>query len=95
MTRAEVLHGARNAADRQNLLTVLSTFQQLSIPDPVWDAVGDCLAALRAGGVTLPFQDAVLAVLAMHFGIEVWTRDKQFLLIQRAFPSLKLFQEPP
>src|SRR5437879_2789397 len=66
VTRAEVLSGARSAVDRQNLLSILFTFQQLSIPDSVWDVVGDCLAALRASGITLPFQDIVLAVLAMH-----------------------------
>src|SRR3712207_4062667 len=48
VTRAEVLHGARNPADRARLLTVLSAFQQVLIPDAAWDVVGDHLAALRS-----------------------------------------------
>jgi predicted nucleic acid-binding protein len=64
-TRAELLQGARRPADRQNLLILLNTFQQVSIPDALWDSVGDNLAALRAGGVTVPFADAVIATVAL------------------------------
>ena len=49
VTRAEVLCGSRNPADRQKLLATLAAFQYLPIPDPLWDTVGDNLAALRAG----------------------------------------------
>jgi predicted nucleic acid-binding protein len=61
----------------------------------VWDTVGDSLAVLRAGGVTVPFPDAVIATLGISLGVEVWTRDKQFVLMQNALPGLRLFLEPP
>jgi predicted nucleic acid-binding protein len=95
ITRAEVLHGALNPADRGNLLTILARFQQVSIPDALWDVVGDHLAALRAAGIRVPFPDVVIASLGISLGVEVWTRDKQFALIQGALPALALFQEPP
>jgi predicted nucleic acid-binding protein len=95
ITRAEVLHGARDPAHRQKLLTLLGTFGQISIPDALWDSVGDNLAALRAGGVTVAFQDAVLATLALANAIELWARDQDFIHIQHVLPALKLFQEPP
>lgn len=50
ITRAEVLHGARNPTDRQRLIQALNVFAQIAIPDSMWDAVGDALAALRAAG---------------------------------------------
>ncbi len=93
--RAEVLCGSRNPANRQKLLTSLSAFQTLPIPEALWDVVGDNLAALRAVGLTIPFPDTVLASVAMANGIELWTRDKHFPLVQRFLPALKLFQEPP
>jgi predicted nucleic acid-binding protein len=74
ITRAEVLHGARNPADRQRLLTQLNIFAQVAIPDSIWDAVGDALAAFRASGLTVPFPDAVLACVAIAYGMEFWTR---------------------
>jgi predicted nucleic acid-binding protein len=95
ITRAEVLCGALGAKHRQRLLSALNVLQLASIPDTLWDTVGDHLAALRAGGVTIPFPDAVIAALAIDLDIELWTRDKHFADVQRILPQLKLFQEPP
>jgi hypothetical protein len=86
VTRAEALHGSRNPANQQNLLTTLNTFQPVTIPDSVWDAVGDNLAALRAGGLTIPFADAVIASVAIANDIEQWTRDQHFTQVQRILP---------
>jgi predicted nucleic acid-binding protein len=95
VTRAEVLHGAKNPADRARVLTVLNAFRQVPIPDNLWDVVGDLLAALRSSGVTVPFNDVMIAAVAVSIGVELWTRDNQFQLIQQAEPRLVLFQEPP
>jgi predicted nucleic acid-binding protein len=95
ITRAEVLHGARNPADRQRLLNQLNVFAQVAIPDSIWDTVGDTLAALRAAGLTVPFPDTVLACVAVAYGMELWSRDQHFSLIQTVLPQLRLFQEPP
>jgi predicted nucleic acid-binding protein len=70
-------------------------FAQVAIPDTIWDTVGDALAALRAAGVTVPFPDAVLACVAITYGLELWTRDQHFSLMQAVLPQLRLFQEPP
>jgi predicted nucleic acid-binding protein len=45
--------------------------------------------------VVVPFPDVVLATVAIANGIELWTRDKHFALIQGVLPALRLFQEPP
>lgn len=95
IVRAEVLHGARTPADRQQAVALLNALPQVPIPDTLWDPVGDNLAALRAGGVVVQFPDVVLATVAIANGIELWTRDKHFALIQGILPSLTLFQEPP
>ncbi len=94
-TRAEVLCGAQNAGHRAKLIAHLSAFHHLAFPDPLWDAVGDNLSALRLSGLTVPFPDAVIVTLGMHLGIEVWSRDKHFPAIQKVLPALKLFTEPP
>ena len=94
-TRAEVLHGARNPADRGRLVTVLNAFHQVPIPDSLWDDVGALLAALRGGGVAVPFPDALIATVAVSSGLELWIRDNQFQLIRAVEPRLLLFREPP
>ena len=95
VTRAELLHGSRNPRDRARLVVLLDALTQLSIPETVWDLVGDHLAALRAGGLTIPFPDALIATLAIANGMELWTRDTHFTLVQKNLPVLKLFTEPP
>jgi predicted nucleic acid-binding protein len=95
ITRAEVLHGARNLADRAVLISLLNCFAQVLTPESTWDAVGDNLAKLRSSGITVPFPDVVLATVAVEGGHEIWSRDAHFQLIRGALPALRLFPEPP
>src|SRR5262245_13850190 len=95
IVRAELLHGVRTPAERQQAIALLGTLAHVPIPDSLWDQVGDNLAALRAVGVVVPFPDVVLVTLAIDSGVELWTRDKHFVLMQPVLPALKLFQEPP
>ena len=95
VTRAEILAGARGAKDRQRLVQFLSTFQQVPIPEALWDLIGDYLASLYASGITVPLPDVVIATLGIENDMEVWARDPHFLLMHKALPRLKLYQEPP
>jgi predicted nucleic acid-binding protein len=84
IVRAELLCGARDPAHRSNLLTLLATFAQISISEPIWDVAGDHLAALRRRGITVPFPDVVIATLGIVNDIEVWARDPHFPAMQTA-----------
>jgi predicted nucleic acid-binding protein len=94
-TRAEIFCGARSSADRQRLAVFLSPFQQVSIADSLWDALGDNLAALRASGITVPLADAIIATVGIENNIEVWTRDPHFRKMQQVLSRLRLFHELP
>ena len=89
--RAEVLHGSRDPRHRAQLVAALDAFRQENIPPTLWDQVGDYLASLRGRGISVPFNDVAIAALAIHLGVELWTRDNQFTLIQSAFPALRLY----
>jgi predicted nucleic acid-binding protein len=95
VTRAEVLHGSRGPGHRQNVLTLLNAFHQVPIQDALWDTVGDHLATLRGAGISVSFADAVIATVAVEGGLEHWTRDGHFALMQAVVPQLRLFLEPP
>jgi len=95
IVRAECLTGEKKPHNRRAIVTALDTFTQLSFPESLWDSVGLQRTILQAGGVTLPFNDVAIATLALHYDIELWTRDKQFQLMQNVLTKLKLFQEPP
>lgn len=89
--RAEILCGTRDDQHRDRLIDALDVFHQISIPESLWDDIGDSLATLRRSGVTVPFTDLVIATVAS--GLQLWTRDKQFSLIQKLVPQLQLFDE--
>jgi predicted nucleic acid-binding protein len=95
VVRAELLCGARDTSHRGTLLTLLATLHQVSIPDDLWDKVGDNLATLRKKGVTVPFPDAVIATLGIDNDLEVWARDPHFPTMQQHLLRLRLYQEPP
>jgi predicted nucleic acid-binding protein len=93
VTRAEILSGARNQQDQMRLLTILDGFQQITIPDAIWDDVGSIQSQLRVGGVTVALADAVLTAVALALDVEIWTRDADFENVQRILPALKLYRE--
>jgi predicted nucleic acid-binding protein len=95
VTRAEILAGARHPRDRQRLMQFLGAFQQVATSEPLWDLAGDTLATLYAGGITVPFPDALVAAIAIANAFEVWARDPHFPMMQKLLPHLKLFQESP
>jgi predicted nucleic acid-binding protein len=74
---------------------LLTTFNHLAIADSLWDKVGDNLAAFRSKGLTVPLPDAVIATLGIENDMEVWARDPHFPAMQKIFPALRLYQEPP
>ncbi len=92
---AELLHGARTPRERSLVIALVATLGSVPIDDSLWEEVGDNLAALRSGGITVPFQDVVIATVAINLGIELWTRDRHFIQMQAVLSALRLFQEPP
>lgn len=93
--RAEILHGARSDADYRRLITMLDGFPRADLDITDWDDVGRHLASLRRVGLTVPFQDAAIATLAIRDGLDLWAYDAHFPLIQKSLPALRLFVEPP
>ena len=92
--RAEVLAGASTSAKWDRISVALDDFDYLAFPETLWDQVARHSLQLRFSGYKFPFNDVAIATLALHYDCELWTRDKQFALIQSVLPSLKLFQEP-
>ena len=94
VTRAEVLHGARNANDAAALVAAMDCFVQVSINQSVWDELGRYLAQLRVAGVSVPFPDALIAAVAIRENCDVWTYDAHFKAIRSVLTELRLFDGP-
>ncbi len=90
VTWAEMLQGARSEEDVETIRLRLSRFRQVSIPEGIWPELGANLSILRHAGITVPFPDVLLATIAIHHDLSLWTLDKHFTLIHKYLPNLQL-----
>lgn len=88
---AELIQGAYSDKNKQRIQETLSLFEQVNLED--WETFGQQLYALRKHGVTVPFQDAMIASIALKYNLPVWTNDKHFVRMQKAMPELQLVTE--
>jgi predicted nucleic acid-binding protein len=48
--------------------------------------------SLSISGVSVPFQDAAIAAVAIEYGLELWTNDRYYKKIADLIPDLILFR---
>jgi predicted nucleic acid-binding protein len=92
ITRAEILHGSKDDADRAQLVRLLDSFPPVPMAPTLWDKLGHNLCELRKSGIVIPFTDAAVATVAIEENVEVWAFDRHFPLMANVLP-LKLFQD--
>ena len=85
---AELIQGACSDKNRQKIEETLSLFEQINLED--WGTFGNQLYDLRIHGITVPFQDAMIASVAVKHCLPVLTNDRHFVRMQRTMPELKL-----
>lgn len=88
--RLEVLGGAR-AEDRHRLGRHFSVIPYRSCSEADWTRAIALAWQLRERGVTVPWLDVVIASLALHDGIRLYTLDAHFTQIA-ALTDLRLYQ---
>ncbi len=91
--RAEVLHGARDNHEIDDMLEAFKTFENLPLDDYDWYDVGFMLQTLRTHGIQVPMTDAVIAFTAIKYDAPLWTHDAHFKHIQLCYPELSLYEE--
>ncbi len=74
---------------KTELLRGSNSEEQFSQKD--WISLSKQFIALKQNGLAVPFQDAMIAYLAIKHNCELWTNDKHFKLMQVVLPELKLF----
>ena len=89
---AELMNGAKNEQELAEVHRLLSAMPQVGVPESAWTEMGRNLYALRKVGLKFPFQDVLLATLAIVHDLEIWTNDSHFALMQQTLKSLRLFE---
>ena len=89
--KLEVLGGAR-AQDRKALETEFQCIPYLPMMDDSWDAAKNLAWRLRDKGCTAPWNDILIASLALKAECRVYAIDKHFEMMQSAGIGLMLYQ---
>jgi len=91
ITKAELLYGARNESEFRKIKNALEYFSEVEIDIDIWDELGRNLFLLKTNGLTVPFQDALLATVALKNNLQIWTNDKHFNFIRLILSDLQLY----
>ena len=89
--KTELLRGSNSEKQFSQMEDALNDFKYLSFSEKDWISLAKQFLTLKKNGLVVPFQDAMIAYLAIKNNCEVWTNDKHFKLMQIVFPELKLF----
>lgn len=92
ITFAELIHGARSDSEIDKIVKSLDCFVRLEVKENDWIEIGKLLNNLKKKGISVPFQDSILAYTALKHNAEIWTNDKHFDMIKTVFSDLKIFE---
>ena len=87
----ELLRSSKNPKESEKLKTALECFEYLSFEKQDWLEVACLFAKLKKSGLTVPFQDGIIAYLAIKNDCQIWTLVNHFKLIKTVVPLLKLY----
>ena len=91
--RLEVLGGAR-AADRRKLESYLSLLPYFPVEEMDWRQAIRHGWSLRDAGLTIPWNDILVATVALRFGFRVYAVDAHFDSLARAL-GFELYKAGP
>ncbi len=89
--KTELLRGSNSEEQFSQMEEALNDFIYLPFSEKDWISLSKQFIALKQNGLAVPFQDAMIAYLAIKHNCELWTNDKHFKLMQVVLPELKLF----
>ena len=78
----ELYSGIRNKKERKAIELFVNSVDCLPIEQNGWLQIGVFICNLKKNGLSVPFQDAVLAYLAVKNNCKILTKDKHFSMMK-------------
>lgn len=88
---AELLIGVRSKKEEEAVKLFINSLDSLQFLEDDWQNLGMFLANLRKSGISVPFQYAYIAFLAIKYEAKLLTQDKHFKMIKQKYENLRLF----
>ncbi|HQP49214.1 MAG TPA: PIN domain-containing protein [Spirochaetota bacterium] len=90
--QAELIHGAKTDKELTRIIQALDELIFLDIDREDWIDIGKFLNKLKKKGITIPFQDAIIAFIAVKYNAFIWSNDQHFKIIQSNVKQLRLLK---
>ncbi|MBS7242292.1 MAG: PIN domain-containing protein [Treponema sp.] len=89
--KSELLRGTSSEKQFIEVFNALDCFNYLFFGESDWSELAKLFVDLRKNGISIPFQDGMIAYLAIKNNCKLWTNDKHFKLIQIVKPELQIY----
>ncbi|MBI1921284.1 MAG: PIN domain-containing protein [Geobacter sp.] len=77
----ELVQGVKSEKEEKALIDALHAVDYLEMTESLWIKAGRLSGALRKKGVTIPFSDVIVALLAQENNLAILTVDKHFEMV--------------
>lgn len=89
--KSELLRGTSSEKQFREVFNALDCFNYLFFEESDWSELAKLFVDFRKNGISIPFQDGMIAYLAIKNNCKLWTNDKHFKLIQIVKPELQIY----
>ena len=79
---SELYSGIRSKKEEKAVELFVNSLDCLSIEEGDWQKIGQLISNFKKNGLSVPFQDAVLAYLSIKYGCKILTSDKHFSMMK-------------
>ena len=79
---SELYSGIRRKKEEKAVELFVNSLDCLSVEEGDWQKIGQLISNFKKNGLSVPFQDAVLAYLSIKYGCKILTLDKHFPMMK-------------
>ena len=79
---SELYSGIRSKKEEKAVELFVNSLDCLSVEEGDWQKIGQLISNFKKNGLSVPFQDAVLAYLSIKYGCKILTSDKHFTMMK-------------
>lgn len=90
--KTELLRGCHSKKEFEKIQNALDCFEYLSFDEKDWIEVSKIFIELKRCGLSVPFQDGIIAYIAKKYKCKIWTNDSHFKLIKNIIPEINLLR---
>ena len=79
---SELYSGIRSKKEEKAVELFVNSLDCLSVEEGDWQKIGQLISNFKKNGLSVPFQDAVLAFLSIKYNCKILTLDKHFPMMK-------------